>query len=99
MRFIQYSIILVFGLLLIYATLSLPFRGPASKAVGIEKAIGDKDLPSEYYIKNAYKQTNTPNIVTVVLGDYRSIDTLGEEAVIFTAGIICFMLLMREKKK
>jgi multisubunit Na+/H+ antiporter MnhB subunit len=92
-------IIAMFGMLLIYATLSLPFRGPKSEVLGIEKSVGDTDLPSAYYIKNAYRDTNTPNIVTVVLGDYRSIDTLGEEAVIFTAGIICFLLLRREKNK
>jgi multisubunit Na+/H+ antiporter MnhB subunit len=65
----------------------------------VEKSVGDTDLPSAYYIKNAYRETNTPNIVTVVLGDYRSIDTLGEEAVIFAAGMIGYLLLRREKNK
>jgi multisubunit Na+/H+ antiporter MnhB subunit len=99
LRFIYYVSIILFGALLILATLSLPFRGPRSEVLGIEKSIGDTDLPSAYYIKNAYKDANTPNMVTVVLGDYRSIDTLGEEAVIFAAGIICFLLLRREKNK
>jgi multisubunit Na+/H+ antiporter MnhB subunit len=99
LRFLYYLIILTFGGILIYATLSLPYRGPGSKVLGLEKTIADTDLPSAYYIKNAYKDANTPNMVTVVLADYRGIDTLGEEAVIFTAGIICFLLLMREKKK
>ena len=99
MNFFYYLLIISFGAILIYATLALPFRGPKSEVLGLEKTIADSDIPSAYYIKNAYRETNTPNIVTVVLGDYRSIDTLGEEAVIFTAGIICYLLLMREKKK
>jgi multisubunit Na+/H+ antiporter MnhB subunit len=99
LRILNFIIIVLFGGLLISATLYLPFRGPKSEVLGIEKSIGDTDLPSAYYIKNAYRETNTPNIVTVVLGDYRSIDTLGEEAVIFTAGMICYLLLRREKNK
>jgi multisubunit Na+/H+ antiporter MnhB subunit len=99
LRFLYYVSIIMFGSLLILATLSFPFRGPRSVDPAIEETIGDADLPSTYYIKNAYKDANTPNIVTVVLGDYRSIDTLGEEVVIFTAGIICFLLLRREKNK
>jgi multisubunit Na+/H+ antiporter MnhB subunit len=99
LRIFYFLAIVMFGGLLIYATLALPFRGPKSEVLGAEKSIGDTDLPSAYYIKNAYRETNTPNIVTVVLGDYRSIDTLGEEAVIFTAGMIGFLLLRREKNK
>jgi multisubunit Na+/H+ antiporter MnhB subunit len=99
LRYLYYIILIMFGGLLIYATLSLPFRGPKSEVLGAEKSIGDTDLPSAYYIKNAYRETNTPNIVTVVLGDYRSIDTLGEEAVIFIAGMIGYLLLRRERNK
>jgi multisubunit Na+/H+ antiporter MnhB subunit len=99
LRIFYYLTIVMFGGLLILATLSLPFRGPKSEVLGIEKSIGDTDLPSAYYIRNAYRETNTPNIVTVVLGDYRSIDTLGEEVVIFAAGMICFLLLRREKNE
>jgi multicomponent Na+:H+ antiporter subunit B len=36
-------------------------------------------------------------MVTVILADYRGFDTLGEEVVIFTAGIICFLLLRKRK--
>lgn len=99
MKIFNLLMITLFGVFLIYATLTLPFRGPKSEVLGIEKTVGDTDLPSAYYIRNAYRETNTPNIVTVVLGDYRSFDTLGEEVVIFTAGMICFLLLWREKHK
>jgi multisubunit Na+/H+ antiporter MnhB subunit len=98
LKIFYYIIILTFGAILIYATLEFPKRGPRSEVLGQETNIVGSELPSTYYIRNAYKDANTPNIVTVVLGDYRSIDTLGEEAVIFTAGIICYLLLMREKQ-
>jgi multicomponent Na+:H+ antiporter subunit B len=54
---------------------------------------------SPYYIENALEQTSTPNIVTAVLADYRSYDTLGETTVIFTAGIVCIYLLRRTRDK
>jgi multisubunit Na+/H+ antiporter MnhB subunit len=38
-------------------------------------------------------------MVTVVLGDYRSIDTFGEQIVIFTAGLITFLVLRRTKRR
>jgi multicomponent Na+:H+ antiporter subunit B len=34
-------------------------------------------------------------MVTVVLADYRSYDTLGEETVILTAGLVCYLLLRK----
>jgi multisubunit Na+/H+ antiporter MnhB subunit len=99
LKIFYYLTIAAFGAILIYATLFMPLRGPGSLTLGAETNIAGQDLPSAYYIKNAYKDANTPNMVTVVLGDYRAIDTLGEEAVIFAAGIICYLLLMRERKK
>lgn len=59
----------------------------------------DSKVAGHYYIENAYKDAHTPNMVTVVLGDYRSIDTLGEQVVIFTAGMICFLLLRKREDK
>jgi multicomponent Na+:H+ antiporter subunit B len=38
-------------------------------------------------------------MVTVILADYRGYDTLGEETVIYTAGLICFLLLRKRKKE
>ena len=39
------------------------------------------------------EETSVPNIVTAVLADYRSYDTMFETAVIFSAGVVCFLLL------
>lgn len=55
-------------------------------------------VPGNYYIQEAYHDAHTPNIVTVILGDYRAIDTLGEQIVIFTAGLITFLLLRNRKE-
>jgi len=76
---------------LVYGTLDMPKWGdphsPASTHV------------SPYYIRHSLEQTATPNVVTSVLGDYRSYDTLGETTVVFTAGMACILLLRRGRKK
>jgi multicomponent Na+:H+ antiporter subunit B len=75
--------------LLAYATMDMPdFGDPSSPA---------STHVSPVYIREAYEKTATPNIVTAVLADYRSYDTLGETTVIFTAGVACMMLLRRKK--
>lgn len=77
----------VFGLLLLYAAEDLPRFGnpesPASVHVSPE------------YLTNSVRETETPNVVTSVLMDYRAFDTLVETAVIFTAGIGCSILLRK----
>jgi multisubunit Na+/H+ antiporter MnhB subunit len=98
LKFINYFSLITFSALLIYAALGLPYRGDAEALVNKETSLIGSPVASSYYIKNAYKDTHTPNIVTTILGDYRSYDTLGEEVVIFAAGVICFLLLRREKK-
>jgi len=77
------------GFLLLYAASDLPkFGDPVSPAsVHI----------SPVYLENSLQDTNTPNVVTSVLMDYRSLDTLIETVVIFTAGIACALLLRRNK--
>ena len=59
---------------------------------------GDLSAPANLhvspdYIKRSLEETDTPDVVTAVLADYRGYDTLGETTVIFTAGLACFMLL------
>jgi len=79
------------GALLFYGTLEMPEWGdpgsPASSHV------------SPHYITHAVEDMATPNIVTAVLGDYRGYDTMGETAVIFSAGIACIFLLKRRRKR
>jgi len=78
------------GALLIYGVEDMPRWGdpnsPASSHV------------SPKYIQEAIEKMATPNMVSAVLADYRSYDTLGETAVIFTAGIACTLMLRKKRK-
>lgn len=85
--------------MMIYASICLPVRGDLNAPMNRqESTIGSKNAAS-YYIQNAYKDAHTPNMVTVILADYRGYDTLGEETVIMTAGLVCFLILRRRKLK
>ncbi len=59
---------------------------------------GDPESPasthvSPRYLEQALEETSVPNIVTAVLADYRSFDTMFETTVIFAAGAACVILL------
>ena len=64
--------------------------------------IGDPTAPvvggevTQYYLANAYKQTEVGNAVTAVLAAYRGFDTLGEAVVVFSAGVVALSVLRRE---
>ena len=77
------------GAALLYATTDMP-------------AVGDPNAPvhghvAPRYIDETPEAIGIPNVVTAVLADYRSFDTLGEVAVIFTAGIGVLLLLGRRR--
>ncbi len=77
----------IVALLLLYGAADLP-------------AFGDPHSPasthlSPVYLESSVEQTRTPNVVTAILMDYRSLDTLVETIVIFTAGIGCALILRR----
>ena len=73
------------GIMLLYATIDLPPLGdpasPANSGVGLT------------YLKVNWYDTGVPNVVTSVLASYRGFDTLGETAVVFTAGLAVVLLL------
>ena len=86
MRYLHLIVTTLTGLLLIVGSLGMP-------------ATGDPDSPpsshvSPRYIEQGYKETAVPNMVTFVLADYRSFDTLGEVTVIFT-GAMAVLLILR----
>jgi multicomponent Na+:H+ antiporter subunit B len=91
LRVLALITVIITGIILIYGTVDMPDWGdpnsPASKHV------------SPGYIEEALEKTATPNIVTAVLADYRSYDTLGETTVIFTAGIACILILRRRRQR
>lgn len=51
------------------------------------------------YLSESIRETMVPNVVTAVLADYRSYDTLGETTVIFTAGIGVLLLLKGRRRR
>ena len=86
MRYLHLVVTTLTGLLLIVGSLGMP-------------ATEDPDSPpsshvSPRYIEQGYKETAVPNMVTFVLADYRSCDTLGEVTVIFT-GAMAVLLILR----
>lgn len=94
-----YCIVLVFffGALAWTAT-HLPARGDTNAPMHREASAIGSPVAGTHYVRNAYANTHTENMVTVVLADYRSYDTLGETIVVFTAGIGCFLILARRKR-
>ena len=78
----------ILGILLLYAAKDLPeFEDPNSPP---------NTHISPIYLERSFQDTHTPNVVTSVLMDYRSLDTMVETVVIFTAGIACALLLRRQ---
>ena len=80
----------VTGVLLILGSLGMPDTG-------------DPDSPpsrhvSKRYIERGFEETDVRNMVTAVLADYRSFDTLGEVTVIFTATVAVLLILRTGRK-
>jgi multicomponent Na+:H+ antiporter subunit B len=97
MKILFFPVLIAFGALLMFGTLDLPNQGDMSAAPYRERSIVNSAVSAQYYVKHAYEDTHTPNMVTAILADYRSFDTLGEEVVIAVAGLICFLLLRKPK--
>ncbi len=73
------------GAALLYGTMDMPNFGDAN-APAMTHVYPD-------YIANSPHEIGVPNIVTGILASYRGYDTLGETAVVFTAGIGVLMLI------
>ncbi len=87
MKVIILIFVILSGGLLLYGTMDMPAWGdPQSPA---------NSYVSPRYIEEAYAKTETPNIVSAVLADYRGYDTMGETTVIFTAALVCALLLRK----
>ncbi len=91
LRIVPLVIVLVTGALLIYGTLDMPAYGDPAAPIQLHVA--------PRYIAEAPTATNVPNIVTAVLASYRGYDTMGELAVIFTAGVGVMLLLGRARRR
>ena len=89
--------LVIFAASLLYAVSALPKHGDPRAPAHRDVSESGRLTPGTYHARNAYKDAHTPNMVTVVLADYRSFDTLGETAVVF-CGCVCVMLLLRRKR-
>ena len=78
-------VVFVTGVALVYGTLDMPNLGdpnaPAQTHVGPD------------YLERSVHEIGVPNVVTAILASYRGYDTLGETAVVFTAGIGVLLLI------
>jgi multicomponent Na+:H+ antiporter subunit B len=86
-RLVVLPLVVAFVGLMLVASVDLPDRG-------------DPDAPAQLGVSTAYlsgslEQTQTPNVVTAILADYRSQDTLGETLVILTAALAASLVLLR----
>jgi len=91
LKIIGFIISIATGSLLIYAAADFPaWSDPASPA---------STYLSPHFIEKTIEETSVPNIVTAVLADYRGFDTMFETTVIFSAGVVCYLLLRTSRRK
>lgn len=84
--------------------LALVTGGGLTWGVMILPPFGHPDNPihlhvAPHYLEHSLRDTNVPNVVASVLADYRGFDTLGETAVIFTAGVGVMLLLRGGRRR
>lgn len=82
---LPFVVVVITGLALVYGTLDMPSYGSA-------------DSPTQTHVMPEYMERipheiGIPNAVTDILASYRGYDTLGETAVVFTAGIGVVLLI------
>lgn len=73
------------GAALVWGTLDMP-------------NFGDPEAPAQthvapYYLTASVEEIDVPNVVTSILASYRGFDTMGEVAVVFTAGIGVLLII------
>ena len=79
------AVVIITGGFLVYGTLDMPPFGEADNPVQTHVA--------PRYVEQSGTEIGVPNVVTSVLASYRGYDTLGETAVVFTAGAGVLVLL------
>ncbi len=90
-RILPLLVVLITGAALIYGTLDMPHYGDPNAPI--------QQHVAPTYLAEAQTKTTVPNVVTAVLASYRGYDTLGEVAVIFTAGVGVMLLLGGRRRR
>lgn len=94
MKGLTIAILAACALIMLVAAVDLPnWADPAAPA---------STHLSPDFLEQGYGATATPNIVTVVLADYRSYDTMFEAVVVFAAALIVLVILRhtpRQRRK
>lgn len=93
MRPLQFILLAGFLAVLVFGSLTLPRMGDPAAPMHRDESAAGTPVAGSRYIRDAYADAATDNIVTVVLADYRSFDTLGETIVVFAAGVACILIL------
>ena len=89
---VPFLVVVATGVVLVIGTFDMPRFGDPNAPI-------HRHVTPEYlhesvpHVDREENDVHIPNIVTVVLASYRGYDTLGETAVIFTAGIGVLILL------
>lgn len=99
MKTLQYILLAAFFSILVAVVVNLPPRGDLASPVHQTVNPTGTKVAGTYYIQHAYTDAKTPNMVTVILADYRGFDTLGETIVVFAGGIACFFILNTRRRK
>lgn len=88
LKIIPLVVVTITGFALIYGTFDMPFFGDPNAPIQLypDPSFVEKSQPDMHGL---------PNVVTAVLASYRGYDTLGETAVIFTAGIAVLLILRK----
>lgn len=76
---------------LVYGTLDMPRFGDPQAPINLHVA--------PRYLQDSPTEIGVPNVVTSVLASYRGYDTLGEVAVVFTAGAGVLILLGSRRRR
>lgn len=95
MRVAGALVLILFAVLMVYAATGLPPYGDADAPAHRQQSAAGTTVAGTYHVQHAYPDAATPNMVTVVLADYRSWDTLGEVVVVFAGGLACYFILRR----
>lgn len=97
MKLLGAVVLVLFAALLIYAAGGLPAYGDPEAPAHRRQSPAGTPVAGTYQLQHAYHDAATPNMVTVVLADYRGWDTLGEVLVVFAGGLACFFILRRRE--